>query len=172
MGTRGLLGFIIVGQRYASYNQSDCYPEGLGKDIMNFLLKLTHEDWGKMLELVKEIKWVDQKAEAPVELQDKYMKLGYHLTAEMAESREEYMKEGYSVYDETSDWYSLLRAVQGSRALEEILKGDLKHMTQNVEFLEDGVCCEWAYFINFEKKALRLGQMDSFWTKFGLSGSV
>ena len=55
MGTRGLLGLIIKGVRHGQYNQYDCYPQGLGQGIVNFLLTLTPEEIAEMANLVEDI---------------------------------------------------------------------------------------------------------------------
>lgn len=44
MGTRGLIGFIFKGQRRACYNHFDSYHEGLGVDVILFILSLTPEE--------------------------------------------------------------------------------------------------------------------------------
>lgn len=40
MGTRGLVGFIILGRKRGFYNHFDSYPEGLGEDIVRFFMAL------------------------------------------------------------------------------------------------------------------------------------
>ena len=77
MGTCGLLGFIILGQRYATYNHWDSYPNGLGKNIVEFILSLTPEDYNTMALLVTQITWVDSESTPSPELQERYQKLGF-----------------------------------------------------------------------------------------------
>jgi hypothetical protein len=155
MGTRGLLGFIILGQRYATYNHWDSYPEGLGKDIVNFILGLTPEDYTAMARLVAEITWVDSESAPSPELQERYQKLGFADLSVSNRSLEE--------------WYCLLRKTQGAAALPAIQSGDLKHVVESCRLLVD-VCLlsfpltirtafeddywEWAYFIDFEHRML------------------
>ncbi|KUJ21516.1 uncharacterized protein LY89DRAFT_376614 [Mollisia scopiformis] len=158
MGTRGLLGVVIDGQRYATYNHFDSYPEGLGKGIMEFLLSLEPKDWAKMAEMVREIEWVDEDSKAPLELQEKYINLDF---------ADETLNDGS---DGRSDWYWMLRKMQGSNALPEILSGNLKHMIQNVKFLKDGLFCEWAYFVDFEKKTIEIWAHGQFLEKISLEG--
>ena len=55
MGTRGLLGFILRGKRHAAYNHWDSYPNGLGKDIVAFILSLSDEDIALIIRNISEI---------------------------------------------------------------------------------------------------------------------
>jgi hypothetical protein len=55
MGTRGLLGLIIQGQRHGAYNHSDSYPSGLGLEIVKFLLSLRPSEYAVMAARVQEI---------------------------------------------------------------------------------------------------------------------
>jgi hypothetical protein len=49
MGTRGLLAFIIRGERRGTYNHFDSYPEGLGLKIVEFILSLNEDQMGEMV---------------------------------------------------------------------------------------------------------------------------
>ena len=120
MGTRGLLGFIILGRRYAAYNHWDSYPEGLGQDIINFILSLTPEDYATMAALVADITWVDSKSAPSPELQERYQKLGF---TDLKVS-----------FQNPEDWYCLLRKTQGAAALPAIRSGELKHMVKSCRF--------------------------------------
>ena len=77
MGTHGLLCFIILGQCYAAYNQWDSYPDGLGKDVINFILGLTPEEYVTMACLVAKITWVDYKSTPSPKLQEHYQMLDF-----------------------------------------------------------------------------------------------
>jgi len=120
MGTRGLLGFIILGQRHSAYKQYDSYPEGLGKDIVDFILGLTPEEYSTMARLVAELTWVPWRSKASLELQARYQQLGYADLNVSGQSLE--------------DWYCLLRQTQGAVALPAIQKGELKHMIESRRF--------------------------------------
>ncbi|PSS08969.1 hypothetical protein M430DRAFT_53546 [Amorphotheca resinae ATCC 22711] len=143
MGTRGLLGLIIQAQRHAAYNHFDSYPTGLGQEIVNFINGLKPEDYATMEENLRQITWLPTNADPPSpELQEKYSKLGYSNPA---------------VGERTlGDWYCLLHKTQGAGALPEILKGNLKHQTENIQFLDDCLFCEWAYFIDFGNRTLEV----------------
>ncbi|KDR84323.1 hypothetical protein GALMADRAFT_237101 [Galerina marginata CBS 339.88] len=140
MGTRGLLGFIIRAQRHASYNHFDSYPSGLGQDIAEFILGLSPEEYDTMARLVNEIIWVDPDSTPSPELQERYQKAGFiNLRAGM---------------QRPSDWNCLLDKTQGAAALPAIKSGELQHMPESMDFLKDGLFCEWAYFIDFENRKL------------------
>lgn len=120
MGTHGLLGFIIFGQRHAAYNHWDSYPQGLGEEIINFILSLKPEDYATMARLVAEITWVDSESKPSPELQEYYQKLGFSSTRVSKQTTEE--------------WYCLLREMQGAAALPAIQSGQLKHMEESRKF--------------------------------------
>ena len=120
MGTRGLLGFIILGRCRGAYNHWDSYPDGLGKDIVNFILRLKPENYATMARRVAGITWVNYKSKPSPELQKHYRKLGFFDT---------------NVGNQTlEDWYCLLRNTQGATALPAIRSGQLKHMLQERKF--------------------------------------
>ena len=120
MGTRGLLGFIILGQRHSAYKQYDSYPDGLGRDIVDFILSLTPEDYSTMARLVAEITWVEWRSKPSPELQERYQKSGF---ADLNVSKQS-----------PEDWYCLLRKTQGAVALPAIQRGELKHMLESRKF--------------------------------------
>ncbi|KAF8956781.1 hypothetical protein BDZ97DRAFT_1763463 [Flammula alnicola] len=145
MGTCGLLGFIILGQRHAAYNHWDSYPHGLGKNVVEFILSLTPEDYATMARLVAEITWVDPESKPSFELQERYQKLGFADTKVSNGSLDE--------------WYCLLRKTQGAAALPAIQRGELKHMEEAV--LEEDDDWEWAYFIDFENHMLETWEPEN-----------
>jgi hypothetical protein len=114
MGTRGLLGLIIQAQRHAAYNHWDSYPEGLGKDIVKFILSLEPKDYAIMEHNFRDIEWVKEETTPTPELQKYYSELGFADLEVDTRSLD--------------NWYCLLRKVQGAAALPEILNGKLKHM--------------------------------------------
>ena len=120
MGTRGLLGFIILGQRHAAYNHWDSYPDALGKNIVDFILSLKSEDYATMARLVAEVTWVDSKSKPSPELQEHYRKLGFSDT--------------YCSNQTLEDWYCFLRKMQGAAALPAIQSGQLKHLEDSRKF--------------------------------------
>ncbi|RKF59819.1 hypothetical protein OnM2_056055 [Erysiphe neolycopersici] len=143
MGTRGLLGLIIGGKRRGIYNHWDSYPSGLGKDIVKFILSLKPEQWDEMVKILNEITWVSQNDEADEATAEKYLALGYGR------------KRLLEFDDEVdSSWTDLLNDCRGADNLIEMQKGNLKHAIEAVHFHQDTLFCEWAYFIDFEKRTL------------------
>lgn len=51
----------------------------------------------------------------------------------------------------------LLSGVEGVRALQPILDGILQHMADNSDFGEDGIFCEWYYWIDWSNLELTVG---------------
>ncbi|WWC92148.1 uncharacterized protein L201_007102 [Kwoniella dendrophila CBS 6074] len=154
MGTRGLLGLIISGKRKGCYNHFDSYPEGLGVDIVRFILGLSPEETETMVQRLTEIIWVTEDDPVPSDLLELYKSRDFHLDKYQKEQREEdpdnmsNIMRGYG--GEPRNWYSLLRGIQGASCLPYILDGTLKHLIDGTDFEEDGLFCEWSYWINFE----------------------
>lgn len=57
MGTRGLFGFIIDSRRRAIYNNNDSYPDGLGYDVVSFILKVKPKDYALWIEGLRKVTW-------------------------------------------------------------------------------------------------------------------
>lgn len=55
-----------------------------------------------------------------------------------------------------SDWYCLLRNVQGAAALPHILDGTLTHLVDSTDFEQDTLFCEWSYFIDWEAREVQI----------------
>ena len=53
-------------------------------------------------------------------------------------------------------WENLLGKLKGADMLPYIADGSLKHLIDNTSFLEDGLFCEWAYFIDLEAQELEI----------------
>ena len=140
MGTRGLLGFIIKGRRKGTYNHYDSYPTGLGDLIVKFLLSLSPKELQSMAERVENIVWVTEDEPPSKEMQ------------------EEYSGKGFANVDvgkqQLDTWYCLLRECQGAKALPLICTGELQHIVDDTNFAKQSLFCEWAYFIDFEKRVL------------------
>lgn len=141
MSTRGLTGFRLDGTLKAMYNHSDSYPEHLGQQVVEFC-KLV-EDWSNPLikERVAKVKLVQQEAKPSKKKILKYAKYA-----------------SLSNYDAlcSGDWYSLLHSLQGVGILNQVIRGKVKHMTDDGDFLVDEVFCEWAYIINLDEETLEV----------------
>ncbi|WVQ63222.1 uncharacterized protein L199_001373 [Kwoniella botswanensis] len=166
MGTRGLIGFTISGRRRGCYVQFDSYPEGMGVGIVKFILGLTPEQRETMIRRLEEIIWVESGSDAPKEIVEKYRSLEFHLSP--------YEKHIKATNPEIFRQSQL--GTQGAYCLPYILDGSLKHLIDGTEFVEDGLFCEWAYWIDFEKQVFimddgkerqwNFDQLDSgFWGK-------
>lgn len=143
MGTRGALGYQMGGDIKASYNHFDSYPEnGLGEETYKFvkelLLSNKMEDFKEKL---LKIKWVLNSDPMPHDLVDKYRK--YFDTVSTSE---------------VTEWYALLRKVQGIASFEAINNGELEHLIESTGFLLDSLFCEYAYTINFDDNTLDVWQ--------------
>lgn len=147
MGTRGLTGFVLKGKKYFTYNHFDSYPEYLGM---------------QMLEFCKEIQPKIPDIVAELSARDGVLGSAVFLVTTDYDAPKEY-REKYAQYGNTSvsnqtlvDWYCLLRELQGIGILREIFAGNVNHMIDNHEFLDDELFCEWAYIINFDDNTLEV----------------
>ena len=141
MGTRGLVGIKIGRTKKYTYNHFDSYPSGLGKEVVEFCHSITKADaWEAFKEKAKAVKMVKQ-ADIPS---------GANMAA--------YLKyhNGNVSSGEITEWYSLLREVQGVNTLIEIASGNLKHLIDNKEFIKESLFCEYAYVINLTTMKLEM----------------
>ena len=76
------------------------------------------------------------------------------------EVQDRYITAGFADLDvsgkRADDWYCLLRNVQGAACLPRILDGSLKHLVDAADFESDALFCEWTYFIDWEKKGVKV----------------
>ncbi|KAI9646545.1 hypothetical protein NHQ30_004538 [Ciborinia camelliae] len=86
---------------------------------------------------LQDIEWVDNKTDAPEDLQKKYRELGYARTI----GPELKIK-----------WYWVLRAVQGAPTLSAILKGNLKHVVEEKSLVYE--VSKYSYYIDFQTRTL------------------
>lgn len=97
----------------------------------------------------------DERGPAPTELQTRYSAFGFADT-------------GVGSGD-NSDWYCLLRHVQGAAALPHILDGSLTHLVDGTEFEEDGLFCEWSYFVDWEAREVHVKSGDGHQKRVGFA---
>ena len=83
---------------------------------------------------------VDQNSKPSEELQKRYSNAGFE-NLDVSSQR-------------LDDWYCLLHKLQGAKALPRILDGTLGHLTDETDFEEDELFCEWAYWMDWEKRTL------------------
>lgn len=132
MGTRGAAGFVLDGKEYVSYNQYDSYPSGLGADVLEFAKQIAEVGVERAKEAVENVRLVNASDTPTPEEQEKFA----------------------DIWDPTvssgSDWYSLLRNGQGR--LDILLAAGV--MTDDADFLNDSLFCEYAYLINLDTETL------------------
>jgi hypothetical protein len=136
MGTRGLLGWKLDGVYHGLYNHWDSYPESLGMDAAYWVhTNLTCEDKVEAFKAnLCKLNFIDKDIKPPVELQKRYEKFS-DLTVSS---------------QEISDWYCLLRKLQGVGYFSAILSGELEHVPDEISFIKDSLFCEHAYFLNLD----------------------
>lgn len=138
MGTRGVLGFQMNNVIKATYKHSDCYPAGLGCELVSFLIELKVREFNQLTRCLSKVRWVnayEKPMEEDVERYAKFSDLGVGRQA-------------------LDDWYCLLRDIQGVDSLLHILTGELTVLMDDTDFLYDSFFCEWGYIINFDDNTL------------------
>lgn len=132
MSTRGLYGFILDGKKYLTYNHSDSYPSGLGIQIVDFL----NSHKGDLESEVRKLTLVNSQ-DIPSKQEAKLCKEAHLFNGRV---------------DNRQNWYAYLRGAQGD--LEATLA--IGYMIDSADFLEDSLCCEWAYIINLDTACLEV----------------
>jgi hypothetical protein len=130
MATRGIVGFTAEGQDHFVYNHFDSYPDGLGEDMVAFVINKVAKNtelYRAMAAAMRDVSGTDP-------------------TPEDIKACREYTDLGVSNNQSTDDWYCLLRDTQGDP--EAILKCGL-YENYN-DFIYDSLFCEYAYVINFD----------------------
>lgn len=138
MGTRGCYGVRIDGKDHLTYNHFDSYPAGLGADIVDAIhAKMDNDpelaDWRQKARNLRAVNTEDIPTEADIKQ--------YLVHADLNVSSKS-----------PSDWYCLLRNVQGNIAA----MLDLGIYIDNHQFMQDSPFCEWAYIINFDDSVLEI----------------
>lgn len=131
MGTRGAIGFRIDGQDKIAYNHFDSYPDGLGRDAVEFIREWLAEGRDKMRKVARAVAVIDTKTK-PTEAQKERLA----TVADLGVSERS-----------LDDWYCLLRKIQGD------LGGYLKYgvIPDGHDFMQDSLFCEWAYVVNLDE---------------------
>ena len=155
MGTRSSTGFIHKEKYTGVYNQFDGYLGGVGKDVVKVLRALLRPDrdaedpkksMQEKLAIMKErlsaVKAVTNETPPTEEEQRMYMEAGF---CDLSVSKRS-----------PTDWYCLLRAVQGVAWIEQAYLGKLHHILDGSDFPKDSVFCEYAYAINFDTDRLEI----------------
>lgn len=133
MGTRGVIKIKTGDKKIGMYNHFDSYPDGLGDDVVKFVLSLTPQKLKTFKDNVKKVKDTkDKPTEEEKEYYEPYADLG--------------VSEGT-----LDDWYCLLRNFQGADGLKAILSGVCKHCDNYYKQSE-----EWDYILDLDKKTFAI----------------
>lgn len=133
MSTRGLIGIRKKSNDYLTYNHGDSYPSYLGVNLLKELRGVSRQ---KLSEAYDKITLVNPDG-----------KPTHKPTQEQIAECKKYGDLGVSEQTE-EDWYCLLRNSQGTFV--PYLKGELKYMIDNRDFIADSLFCEWAYIVNLD----------------------
>jgi len=137
MGTRGAVGFRIDGQDKLAYNHFDSYPDGLGKDVVEFVRGWLKDGRDKMREAARRLRVVDTNV--PPTAADKEA-LAPHADLGVSNGS-------------LDDWYCLFRKLQGD--LDGYLKAGVMP-GDGASFVGDSLFCEWAYVVNLDDFTLEV----------------
>ncbi|KKY21444.1 hypothetical protein UCRPC4_g03707 [Phaeomoniella chlamydospora] len=159
MSNSAAVGFITDDRRRCMVNYRGEYtPDVLGARIVQFLRDLRPEQIEACTVRVKDLTWVDGWDKPSVELQAEYSAKGF------AQERFRGYNPGLGRYQSyLGVWTVLLKYATGSKILEPILTGDLRHLIDKTGDIEAGAPCQWAYFIDFENKVLETWNGWSKW---------
>ena len=128
MGTRGLIGFITQAARHACYNNNDSYPDDLGQRMVDFILSLTPEQIVTMASNVRRAQ------------------VRFLLSSPLDVNRPDASMTVQWVDPDTVD------GEKSSETIWEIQEGSTGPFGDSIDFLKDGLFCEWAYFMDFENQ--------------------
>ena len=129
MSTRGAIGIRINGQDKLSYNHSDSYPEGLGVDFVKQVRKLVKLK--SLVKLATDLRMVKNGETEPTK--EEIKKLSKYSDTNVSDGT-------------LSDWYCLLRNLQGDLA--KALK--VGYAIDSNSFIVDSLFCEYAYILNLD----------------------
>ena len=129
MGTRHLVAFTADGKTKAMYGQYDGYISGVGLEVLKFARTMDSRE--AMIQAMN-LRVINEH-EQP--------------TPAQAKSVAQYSDGGVST---GFDWYSALRKCQGDPA--KILESG--YITDSFNFGYDGIFCEYAYVLDFDKGCL------------------
>lgn len=144
MGTRGIIGHKLNGTHYGAYNHHDSYPDGLGKEALEFIAKVNKDKgWEALKERIEALKYVKESDTPDVDIA-KPMAQKYSGVRNVVRTKA-YVG---------MDWYNLLRAIQGVGYYNEIYAGRLGYYINSIEFIIDSLFCEYAYIMNLDDMTL------------------
>jgi hypothetical protein len=144
MGTRHLICVVKNGEyKVAQYGQWDGYPEGQGKDILNFLLNEMNRE-------VFESKLSELSFITDEEYKQRWLDFGIDIDKCSGWVSYDKRKEFDNLYPENS-------RDTGAKILNLIQNSDkpLK-IVDSVDFAANSLSCEWAYVIDLDKNTFEV----------------
>lgn len=139
MGTRGLYGIRKGNVDKCTYNHWDSYPDGLGRDILQFCATHSEQQISDLYNLIELF-----NTNVPLTEEQKAMcKINGYVNLNVSSQSD-------------SDWYCLLRELQGNiDAWDKTLKQNAKlPMSDDIDFIKDSLFCEYGYIINLDTHCL------------------
>lgn len=142
MGTRNLTAVYMDGEyKVAQYGQWDGYPEGQGIICLHFLRdKLNEKCFKDNLNKLRFIKDEELKA----------------LTKEFGARDDGTIRA--DDYEKFRRVYPELHRDTGAKILEMIQEGRARILNNDINFAADGLFCEWAWVIDFDKRTFEAYQ--------------
>lgn len=137
MSTRGAYGFIKNKSIKATYNHWDSYLEALGSRMVDFIKSTPISELNKIFDQIKLVNQQDIPKGKDKNNILKFLKK-YNL---------ENSYDPNNFGNKKKDWYFYLSETQG---LPELYKKGLNFMTDDKEFLEDNLFCEYSYLIDLD----------------------
>ncbi len=136
MGTRGFITFVVDGREMTTYNHFDSYPNGLGLDVLGWLVEAVKKD--DTIGRVRALQVVNGNAK-PTTTQINRLRAFHNPNVSTGSPLE---------------WYSLLRNTQGD--CDAILKAGV--MIDARAFPADSLFAEWGYVIDFDANMFEVYQ--------------
>ena len=130
MGTRHITAVYCDGEyKIAQYGQWDGYPSGAGVNVLKFAQRISDPyTRNEFREKVRKCRWISNE-----EIDERNRKI-----------------ESGEVTDWTKVWPELSRDT-GSDILGMVMESDGLVLQNDIEFVADGLFCEWAWVIDLDK---------------------
>ena len=141
MGTRNLTAVFIDGEyKVAQYGQFDGYPEGQGTKCLTFLRDKMDED--KFKEQVRRLYFASEE-----ELETLWENNGGDIELGTMQGDK---------YERYTEAYPQMNRCVAAGVLEMIQDGKVNFLRDSITFAADGLFCEWAYVIDFDKRMFEI----------------
>lgn len=140
MSTRGTYGFRKNGQDKLTYNHFDSYPDGLGRDVLQFCIDVSINDMDKLYD---HIELINNKIPPTKEQIKRCIECGYSTSDRNKQ-----------------DWHILLGNLEGNFDAYKLAIANNKYiyMIDNHNFIKDSISCEYGYIINLDNESLEVYQ--------------